>query len=134
MTKARIWIALAVLAAFLAGSLFVGYIAPRFSNTQAALPAQTQVAAREPAPQPLLLSAGPAANTGSDRLSKSIVSGSTQRADQLRLGRAAAILISLCYVRRGGRDRAAGLHVAGEPVDRRYCPSWASPSKRCESP
>ena len=62
MTKARIWIALAVLAAFLAGSLFVGYIAPRFSNTQATLPAQTQVAAREPAPQPLLLSAGPAAN------------------------------------------------------------------------
>ena len=48
MTRARIYVALAVLAAFLTGSVFAGYIGPRLSNT-ATLTEQPRVVAREPA-------------------------------------------------------------------------------------
>ncbi len=51
MPRAKILVALAVLAAFLAGSVFAAYIAPKFSDASAAVPAQTQVAVREPAPR-----------------------------------------------------------------------------------
>jgi hypothetical protein len=49
MTRARIYVALAVLIAFLAGSVFAGYIGPRLSNTPATLTEQSRVVAREPA-------------------------------------------------------------------------------------
>ena len=49
MTKARIYVALAVLTAFLAGSVIAGYIEPRLSNTPATLAQQPQVVAGEPA-------------------------------------------------------------------------------------
>jgi len=49
MTRARIYVALAVLAAFLTGSVFAGYIGPRLSNTPATFTEQPRVVAREPA-------------------------------------------------------------------------------------
>ncbi len=49
MTRARIYVALAVLTAFLTGSVFAGYIGPRLSNTPATLTEQPRVVAREPA-------------------------------------------------------------------------------------
>jgi len=49
MTRARIYVALAVLTAFLTGSVFAGYIGPRLSNTPATLTEQPRVVAQEPA-------------------------------------------------------------------------------------
>ncbi len=49
MTRARIYVALAVPAAFLTGSVFAGYIGPRLSNTPATLTEQPRVVARKPA-------------------------------------------------------------------------------------
>ena len=40
MTRARIYVAIAVLTAFLTGSIFAGYIEPRLSNTPATLTEQ----------------------------------------------------------------------------------------------
>ncbi len=48
MTRVRIFVALAVLAALLAGSVFAAYIGPRLSNTAATLPARSEVAAQQP--------------------------------------------------------------------------------------
>ena len=47
MTRARIYVTLAVLTAFLTGSIFAGYIEPRLSNTRDA-PRAARVVAREP--------------------------------------------------------------------------------------
>ena len=45
MTRARIYVAIAVLTAFLAVSVIAGYIEPRLSNTPATLAQQPQVVA-----------------------------------------------------------------------------------------
>ncbi len=49
MTRARVYVALAVLAAFLTGSVLAGYIGPQLRNTPATLTEQPRVVAREPA-------------------------------------------------------------------------------------
>ncbi len=49
MTKARILIAIAVLAAFIAGSVFAGIIEPRLMGPPATVPARTEVVAQQPA-------------------------------------------------------------------------------------
>jgi len=51
MPRAKILVAVGVLAAFLAGSVVAGYIVPQFNNASAAVPAATQVTSQEPAPR-----------------------------------------------------------------------------------
>ncbi len=51
MPRAKILVAIGVLAAFLAGSVVAGYILPQFGNASATVPAATQVTSQAPAPR-----------------------------------------------------------------------------------
>ncbi len=51
MPRAKILVAIGVLAAFLAGSIVAGYILPQFSNASATVPAATQMTSQAPAPR-----------------------------------------------------------------------------------
>src|SRR5262249_33994282 len=54
MTRAKVFVGLAVLAAFLAGTVLAGYIAPKFNSASAAVPARTAMTS-EPAPRRVIV-------------------------------------------------------------------------------
>ncbi len=100
MPRAKVLAAIAVLAAFLAGSIVASYIVPKFNDASVAVPAQT-MAAQEPAPRRVVVERSRPRQHRSLKREVLIVAGSA--------GAGAAI----GAVAKGGKGAAVGALTGG---------------------